>query len=231
MLGVVVALRAEARSLCRKPRPGEIATQLMLEVCGPGEQRARAAALQLIQAGAGALLSWGTAGALDPGLASGALILASAVRIADTDLEVDPTWHTWLRERLSPLRPRCGLLLHSPHALVDPVQKRDIRVASGALAVDMESGAVAGVASAAGVPYAVIRAIVDRQSDAIPACALQGLDADGEAHLARTLWSLLHRPRELAPLLRLAGGFHRAAATLRAVRLRAGALYPVPGGQ
>ncbi|MGH8582839.1 MAG: hypothetical protein ACREWG_08625, partial [Gammaproteobacteria bacterium] len=187
----------------------------------------RAAARQLIQAGAGALLSWGTAGALDPGLAPGALILASAVRIADIDLKVDPSWHTWLRERLSALRPHCGLLLHSPHALVDPVQKRDTYVASGALAVDMESGAVADVATAAGVPYAVIRAIVDRQSDAIPACAMQGLGEDGEPRIARTLCSLLRRPRELVPLLRLAGGFRRAGATLRAASLHAGTLYPV----
>ncbi|MDQ3960203.1 MAG: purine phosphorylase, partial [Pseudomonadota bacterium] len=83
MLGIVAALPAEARSLTGQRVPPGQAIRLggatLLYVSGMGQARARSAADQLLGQGAQALVSWGTAGALERTLTAGTLILPTTV--------------------------------------------------------------------------------------------------------------------------------------------------------
>ncbi len=65
--------------------------------------------------------------------------------------------------------------------------KATLRAASGALAIDMESAAVAEAAAEAGVPFLVLRVIADPADRAIPPVALHGVAPDG----SRRPWAVL----------------------------------------
>jgi adenosylhomocysteine nucleosidase len=54
-----------------------------------------------------------------------------------------------------------GGLVTGDHPVLDPVERKDLSRRFDALAVDMEAGAVAAVASAHGIPLAVVKAITD----------------------------------------------------------------------
>jgi hypothetical protein len=90
----------------------------------------------------------------------------------------------------------------------------------GALAVDMESSAVARAARDAGLPFAVLRVVIDAAGRDLPPAAMAamapggGIDLGG---LARELW---REPRQIAGLISLS----RDAAVARRALGRAAAL-------
>ena len=89
---------------------------------------------------------------------------------------------------------------------------------TGAVAADMESSAVAEVASAGRVPFLVVRAIVDTAQDALPEVALSAAGAGEERlRLSRLLATLARTPGELPALIRLAHRYRTASRALAAV--------------
>jgi adenosylhomocysteine nucleosidase len=167
------------------------------------------AARQLIASGATGIVSFGFAGGLDPALPSGILIIAEAVaaygRVWPTD---------------SALSARLGgttghLCLGSDRAVASTDEKRRLNRETGAATVDMESGAIAKVATEARVPFAVLRAICDPADRALPPAALVALDAMGRLTVQRMAMSILTSPRQVVSLLDLA---RDAAAARRALR-------------
>src|SRR5690348_3529706 len=86
---------------------------------------------------------------------------------------------------------------------------------SAAIAIDLESHLVADAAAAAGLPFAVLRAVADPAGRALPPAALIGLDAAGRPALGRILWSLMRQPAQLPALLQVARDTRRALAALR----------------
>jgi adenosylhomocysteine nucleosidase len=108
--GVVAALAFEARSLgrCRQRAVGPpcvLGDGSLLCISGVGADNASRAAHELVAAGAQALLSWGVAGALDPALGCGAVLLPAEVlrptpASGSAPLQRYPTCRTW-RERIA----------------------------------------------------------------------------------------------------------------------------------
>jgi adenosylhomocysteine nucleosidase len=218
VIGILTGLRAEAR--CLKDLGVAVACS------GARPARARAEALRLIAEGATGLVSFGLAGGLAPAVASGDLILADRVVLPDGEgIAPDPAW----RGRLAALIEAGGTLPHqavvagSDRLLATVAAKRALFEATGALAVDMESHAVAAAASAAGLPFVVVRAVADPHDQALPRAATVALGPGGEVRLAALARALLIRPDELPALLRLGRQSGRALATLRRVVLLAGA--------
>jgi adenosylhomocysteine nucleosidase len=199
-LGIVVGLAAEAR-LARR-LGGTVA------IGGGGAEGARAAAERLLADGAEALVSFGLAGGLDPALLAGAILVPEAVLAAGRVWPVDPA----LARRLGPLDAR--KILGGGAVVSTAAEKRHLHEATGAAAVDLESGAVAEAASRAGRPFAVLRAICDPADRDLPPAALAALGAGGALAVSRLLGSLLSRPGQIAALLALA---HDAAAARRAM--------------
>jgi adenosylhomocysteine nucleosidase len=99
--------------------------------------------------------------------------------------------------------------------VVSPAQKARLHKETGAVAVDMESEAVAEVAREKGVRFLAVRAIVDPAERALPrAVKVDGLD----------VLALLARPQDWFGLVRLAYDWRRAKRALRDVALGGGLL-------
>ncbi len=94
-----------------------------------------------------------------------------------------------------------------------------LRETTGAAAVDLESGAVAGVAARHRLPFAVLRAVCDPSWRSLPAAALVALNRRGTIDGPRVLASIARHPGQLPALLALARDAARArAALVRRVR-------------
>jgi adenosylhomocysteine nucleosidase len=175
------------------------------------------AAQRLIAAGATGIVSFGLAGGLDPTLTAGTLIVAEAVAAYGRVWRTDAS----LSARLGGTTGHLSLGLD--RVIASPAEKRDLSQETGASLVDMESGAVAVVATEARVPFAVLRAICDPADRALPPAALVALDDAGRLGAARLAMSVLVNPGQLAALFGLA---RDAAAARRALRSRAMRIGP-----
>jgi adenosylhomocysteine nucleosidase len=200
---VVVGMRAEARLLRRLRLP--VATG------GGTASGAEAAVRGAVAGGATALLSFGLAGGLDPALRPGDVVVPSAVLSGDAVFVADPALMAWLGGG-TPHR-----LLGADQVVASAAEKRQLRQATGAAALDVESGAVARIAAGHGLPFAVLRAICDPAGRDLPPVALAALDRQGAIGIGRVLARLLAQPRQVPALLRLAAD---AAAARRALAQR-----------
>jgi adenosylhomocysteine nucleosidase len=201
---------------------------------GIGAPRARAAIQILAGQGISGLLSVGTAGALAPDIAAGSLMLPQQVHQPDGGITgVDVNWHARLEALLRPhFQVFTGDILHTARIIRDSRTKQDFYARSGALAVDMESGALGELAGELGIPFLVLRIIADTASDRLPLAASDAVDAHGTVAGLALCGALLRRPAELVPMLRLMARFRRAGRNLhRAGRLAAPALFDPHGTQ
>lgn len=200
-LGVVTGMTSEARCL-----PREVAGTAPLVACsGADSARAAAGARRLIADGAEALLSFGLAGGLDPRLNPGDLIVADMVidrrrEVYDTDL----AWRVALFQALGAARPTGGAVLGSETLVASAEEKTKLRDATGAVAVDMESFAVASVAEEAGVPFAILRAVADPLWRDVPSAARAGIADDGGVRVGAVLAGLIMAPWQLVSLIAIA---------------------------
>jgi adenosylhomocysteine nucleosidase len=222
-LGIVVAMPAEARSLTqRRLVPGEQAQlqeNISLHLSGIGPKRARRAAEALLENGSTALLSWGTAGGLIPGLFPGVLIIPRRIIAADqTYYDVDLNWHAAIIRRLSSQRNlHTEPVAESAGVLASPAEKKALSHRTGAVAVDMESAAIAAVARGAKVPFMAVRAIVDSVDRPLPKITFVAFSSSGQLSLPRVLKGLLQHPMDLFGLARLGLNFRAAQGTLATV--------------
>jgi adenosylhomocysteine nucleosidase len=216
VLGVVCALRSEARhlgrTLSKDPHVEAFADGRLLALTGMGPLAAAAGSESLISCGATALMSFGLAGALDPSLAPGSIFLPGAVTDrSGTTLATDAPWRARLTTQSAA---NTGTLLTVSRPVATATVKAALFDVTGARAVDMESFGVAQVAHAAGVPFVATRVIVDGAGDSLPAAVLAATDPNGQTSVWRLLRGLSQDPRELAALVRLAFGYRRASRSL-----------------
>ncbi|MBW2148098.1 MAG: purine phosphorylase [Deltaproteobacteria bacterium] len=232
--GIVAAMTAEARILAKRPmEAGEVIhlpEGAMMQLSGIGARRACSAARNLLEKGATALLSWGSAGGLISGLSPGSLVLPKTIIAADQSVyPIDATWHELLTSRLKAhVDFHKGPLAESTIILTGCVEKTTLFRRTGATAADMESAAVAVVAQEAGVPFMAVRAITDPVEMAIPHSAITAIDEFGRLRPSKLLKGLARHPLELFPLVRLGRYFHAAKTTLATVARLAGSnlLFP-----
>lgn len=214
-VGIVVAMDNEALALeCLSGR-GEF----RVVRAGVGSERAAAAARRLVEEGCTALISAGICGGLIPELDPGILVLAEAVRAPD-----GATWVTDLKARIAlaeRFRERVpyatGTLTGSERVIRRPAQKAETAARTGAVAVDMESHAVAQAAAEAGVPFLVLRVVSDPHDAELPKSALVGVTPEGHRRPLRVVSQLLKRPGDIPALIRLAEDTKRAERTLSSV--------------
>ncbi len=199
-VGIIVGLEAEARVARRLGWP--------VETGGGTPEGARDAAELLIQSGVGALLSFGLAGGLDPALRAGDVVIPAWVLEGTWRWAADPG----LAAQFGPME---GALYGGGTILATASAKRAVHLETGAVAVDLESAAVARVAAARGVPFAVLRAICDTAARDLPPAALAALDARGRIGAVRVAASLIRHPGQLPALVALARDAARARQALR----------------
>lgn len=221
--GVVVALASEAKALTARSAQPERVTPLAegaaLWLSGMGPAAAQHAARGLADAGAKALAVFGVAGALDARLRNSTLFCPE--RIVDDsgdDYVTDFRWRAHLLQRLATTtQSLCaqGSLLSVQAPLLTSFAKISAHRHYAALAVDMESAAVAAVARERGLPFACLRAIVDEVDDAVPIALHDSVDAWGNPRPLRLITALCRRPSLLADLPRLYSRMQRATHALR----------------
>lgn len=171
-----------------------------------------------IAQGGRAVLSFGTAGGLGEGLQPGTCLIGSEVTHGGELYRADAGWTMRLARwaQAATVERVAGL----DRAVSDPADKRALKAATGAVAVDMESHCVAAVATRHGVPFAVLRVIADPVSRRLPPAALAGMRADGAADIGACLRSLVRDPSQLPALVGVAVDTARALLKLlRCVQL------------
>jgi adenosylhomocysteine nucleosidase len=217
-VGVVAALPGEVKSL-RKSIALWGSSSPEVAQSGIGPQAAGAAAEHLAWSGAAGLVSFGYAGALQGGLRSGTLILPDEILEADgTRHRTDSAWLAALSAAIAPEVPVVtGTLLSKPHMLTSAEDKHAAHAATGAVAVDMESGAIAAVAGRHGLPFIAVRAVLDEAAQTVPSAVLAAVDETGAVGLGRLVLALLARRREIATLIPLARAARASDQTLLAV--------------
>jgi adenosylhomocysteine nucleosidase len=225
-LGVVTGLASEAAVV--DGLLGEDDSSVRVLCAGSSTARAAVLARRLVDAGVEALLSFGIAGALDPRLESGELVVAKEVLTDDADCYAcDADWQEAVRSALAEVQLPCrqGLILGSKRLWREPGDKSAIFETTGCLAVDMESGAVGAIAAEAGLAFLAVRAVADRAHDALPSLVENALKSDGRPAIGRALAALARRPSEIPAALRLARQSELALARLRTLEAVKDALF------
>jgi adenosylhomocysteine nucleosidase len=210
-IGFIAALGVECTSLRGRAPAGDA---WLVVQSGPGAARAAAAAARAIDSGARVLVSWGLAGGLDAALAPGTVVAPRRVLTQQAEtLAVDSAWHSSLVALADEFALDCGDLLSVGTALESPAAKRAAAAATRAVAVDMESAAIAAVAARARVPFLVLRVVVDGAGDALPGRAEQWIDERGNRRTTATLRALVSW-RQWRPLVTLAKRYRVASGVL-----------------
>ncbi len=207
---------------------------VLIAVSGIGPQAARAAAeacVGLARQGRCRRVVWiGIAGALSPGLKVGDLVVATSVTSAEEPHRVrrpsgrhpdpDATPQPIALDRdlaSSAVASGCAeaVLVTTPTPVVTADERRRLWALVGSpdrAAVDMESYEAARVFDAAGLPFAVLRAISDTAEDDMPVALTDAVTAEGGIAIPRLALAVLRRPHAAVPL---------AAVRFRAARFAA----------
>lgn len=198
-LGIVVGLEAEAKIARR--------LSTIVEIGGGDAVGAAAACQRLIARGVRSLISFGLAGGLNPALRPGTLVVPDVVLSKDGHWPTHPPLAAWLG-------PVGGALYSGGSVLVTVDEKSALFVRTGALAVDLESAAVAETAARHVLPFAVLRAICDPATRPLPRAALVALDPGGKIDGGAVWREAIQRPREFAGLILLGTDAARARRAL-----------------
>lgn len=220
-LGVVTGLANESACLSQD------ANGVRVACAGANTLRARACAEDLADAGCAALVSFGLAGGLDPALCSGTPVVPASVLTSDGCRY--PTDSAWRRRLLLVMgggrHIGLGEITGVDAPLAGRADKAALFAATGALAVDMESHAVAEVAARRSLPFLIVRAVADPAGQHIPRWLDGIIAADGRPHLAALAGGLAAHPADLATLIRLGIASRRGLATLRRVAALGGSRF------
>lgn len=227
-LGISAAMPGELQCLTRKippsGQPFELAEGVIAIHSGMGPEKALAAAHALLDAGATAILSWGCATALDDGLRPGTLLLPQfIIRHDGRKSPVEEGWHECLCLALAGMELiAVGSLAESPTILKNPRERTALRDKTGALAADMESGALALAVEEKGAAFLAVRVIADCAEDPVPLFVARSIDDWGRVNWLRLLFGAFLRPGDWKILATLNRHFKASQTTLKAVSDTAG---------
>lgn len=225
-ISIIAAMEQEARSICPAPQlethekfqvySGILKDNISYRcaIPGIGITRAAEAAKLLCAEKPDLILSIGVSGGLAAGLEAGTLVAATRIH---SDIPEFESWNenkndASMRSELIPAcgNIQCGKLITANSPVLTPHEKQSMHERTGALAVDMESIAVAHAAQKEGIPFGCIRAISDDSKRGIPQEALAGVDESGKTQLAPILKAIMKRPSLIFELIPMGRDYSRA---------------------
>lgn len=160
MFALIYALDQEIKPFLKKAGTKSI----LLCRCGTGMGNAHEATEKLIDTDhPDFILSAGYAGGLREGIRSGDIVLPTEIRCESSDrFHPDPRLRTELKEQIRQLNLplREGPLLTVFNPFKSPEQKREAGK-KGAVAVDLETVAVAAVCAKKSIPFVALRVVFD----------------------------------------------------------------------
>ncbi len=177
----------------------------------------------MVDHGAAALVSWGTAGGLSEELRSGDLLLPKFVQSDNQKYQTDHNWRQRLSDQIATdLKPHNGLLLQTNEVISGTEQKSQLQKKTSAIAVDMESGSIAQIADQNNLPFLIIRSIVDTSDETIPMSAINSIDEFGQTKPTALTARLIKSPGDIPKLIKLDKHFQQARKSLKQVSALAG---------
>ncbi|MGR8981429.1 MAG: phosphorylase family protein [Gammaproteobacteria bacterium] len=226
--GIIVALPEELVTLTSKRiEKGHcvfIGDKILATCSGAGASNAEASAQLLKSKGADRLISWGCAAGLSASVKPGDLILADRLIDADgNDIVVESDWYHHcfhaLKEQTNgqSFVVKNGSLADSKDLVASSRDKKHLNAITGAVAIDMESAAIAKVAGLNKLGFLAIRAIADPATMDLPNAVGYSLNSQGDIILKKLLLFLALHPAELPGLIRLGSHFGKAKRTLKSV--------------
>jgi adenosylhomocysteine nucleosidase len=221
--GIVVALPEELTTLTTaKVEQGEIYTlseNILIAFSGAGPDNANKAAQRLHENGARRLISWGCAAAISPAIHPGDLVMPARVTFTGKDsYHTDETWLQYSKHQLADdLSIVSGDLAGSASLVTSSTAKKALHQETKAIALDMESYAIAEFAVKNKLSLLIIRAIADPAEMSLPTVIGKSMSANGTVNLSRLLIQLLLHPWQIPALIKLGLHFKDAKQTLRSV--------------
>jgi adenosylhomocysteine nucleosidase len=167
------------------------------------------------------VLSWGLCGGLDPRLRPGDLILGSEVVSSEGAVRTDEAVTASLAKRLAGASAPPVIverLAASNAPVLTTAAKADLRLATGAVAVDMESLIAGRYALERGIPFAILRTVSDPADRDLPPLVLKALDSNGRIDALAVIGGLLRSPGQMARLSAAARDSRTAFAALKRCR-------------
>jgi len=148
----------------------------------------------------------GYAGGLDPTLGVGDLIIATTVINEEDETRFD-TENKWIEKAKTiaakaELRHHVGKIVTVKNAIEEPHQKAFMGTRFEAAAVDMESSAMAKIASEKGIPFLVVRTILDPLDMELPMIPEEAI-VGGELQIGKLLGHIKKNPKDLFKLPKL----------------------------
>jgi adenosylhomocysteine nucleosidase len=178
---IFTALRYEAVALNKALRPDN--QSLRIHVIGPSAQNLPKNG---DVAGCRGIIMAGLAGALDPALDDGDIIIDQPLG----DTLQDARWHR-------------GRIHTSDHLIATPAEKAALFASSGAAVVDMETAKARAFAERTGVPFLAIRAVSDRADQPLDPATVSWVTPAGGLRAGKVAVTLLRRPTMVPQLMRL----------------------------
>ena len=197
--------------------------EIALLMTGIGMRRAREATRLALERWPATefILSTGVAGGLNPDLAIGAIVLANSVMTChfETGLpehifEVARAQREAMQAALASAGKTAlgGTIFTSKTPLTTVAAKTRAAELSGAVAVDMESAAIALVAAAQGIPYVCLRTILDVASETVMGAELA--DEDGRVRPLAAMRAIVTNPAIVTGGIRLLRNLRVATKTM-----------------
>ncbi len=200
----ITGMKAEAR----------IAAGAAVSVIASGGNRTilETALDNVFEANIGAVLSFGIAGGLAPGLPAGTALVARKIVSDDGEYECDRAWSQRLATALggAPIVDMAGI----DEAVATPADKRALHIATRAAAADMESHIAARFAAERNLPFAAFRVVADPAERHVPPAALAGIGKTGRVTVGPVLRSLARAPGQFPHLVKTALDANAAFMTL-----------------
>jgi adenosylhomocysteine nucleosidase len=206
MLMIFTAVALEAKAVAEAlgmkcPRPGQGVSRdlgghtVSIHLIGIGGKGVRDVPLQV--EGVSCVVMAGLAGALDPSLRLGDVVIDEMPEGMGLNLRV-----------------RRGRIYTSERIVPTPGEKAELFARTGAMAVDMENSIVREWAGRHGVAFAAIRAISDRADQSLDPAVVRLVDQWGRVRPITLVRTLLGRPSLVPALLRLGADSKTAARQL-----------------
>jgi adenosylhomocysteine nucleosidase len=167
------------------------------------------------------VIGTGVIGALSSGLKPGDLVLSDRVLATHSDgqpakqvFTTDDTHLSAVRRSLAiaGIEYSTGAILTSHRVLATGAEKRRAKESTGAIAVDMESAALAAEALTRGVPFLALRAVLDEVDDEV--FGAEVADEEGNVRPIAATSFLMRHPATILKLPRIVRNLSRATESI-----------------
>jgi len=187
-IGIITGVRTEEKALAPI---FNAENSPLVRLSGALPKRAINGVEALIEAGVDGILSFGTAGALNPGLRPGTIVIGESVLSPDgASYACNPEWVETISNALS-IQP---MGVYGAEYVMGPDAKAKVFLETRRAAIDMESLHAAKLAREADIPFAILRAIVDPVDFKFPEFVFDSVRPDGSVSLLPIIAGLCIQP-------------------------------------